>query len=101
MPRDFAKTGNGALSLNGSSQALVVANPNRVELTICNPGGTNAMWLAFGTPASTSSGTAVAPTAAANTGLRLGPGQTYTTTNYRGPVAILGTAADIATYVEF
>lgn len=101
MARDYAKNGNGVLALNGSSQALVTANINRSELTICNTSATNAMWLAFAVPPATPTGAAVAPTAAANTGLRLGPGQSYTTTTYRGPVAIFGTAADNATFVEF
>jgi hypothetical protein len=58
------------------------------------------MWLAFSGPPASSTSAVVAPTAAASTGIRLGPGQSYTTTNYKGAVAILGTAADTATYVE-
>lgn len=100
MPRDFARNGNGALTLNGSNQVLVQANPSRAELTVCNPGATNAMWLAFGAAPSSPTAAAVAPTAAANTGLRLGPGQAYTTTTFRGAIAILGTAADTVTFVE-
>jgi hypothetical protein len=101
MARDYAKEGNGVLALSGASQSLVLANASRQELTICNTSGANAMWLAFAEPPATPTGAAVAPTAAANTGLRLGPGQSYTTTSYRGPVAIFGTAADNVTFVEF
>lgn len=99
MPRDVAREGNGALALTGGSQALVAANPNRAQITICNPAASNVMWLAYSDPPGTT-GTVVAPTAAANTGIRLGPGQSMVETVYRGAIAILGTAADVVTFIE-
>ena len=98
MPRDVCRS-QGALTLAGSvSQALIAANPNRVELTVCNTGA-GAMFLGFQT-APASAGAPAAPTAVSASGLRLGAGQSYTTTNYRGAVAIIGTPADVATWME-
>lgn len=99
MPRDVAREGNGTLTLTGVSQPLVIANPNRAQITICNPSASNAMWLAYSDPPGTT-GTVVAPTAAVNTGVRLGPGQSTVETIYRGAIAIFGTAADVVTFIE-
>jgi hypothetical protein len=101
MPRDVAKKSQGTLVLNGASQALVSANPSRTEITICNTAASNAMWLAFSEAGATSTAAVTTPTAVANQGLRLGGGQSYTNTSYRGAIAILGTNLDVATYVEF
>jgi hypothetical protein len=84
---DTAKTSQGAVSVGTSSGVLVPANGDRVELTICNDHATQVVYLSLG-------GTAVA-----NQGIRLGPGQFYTTNAYTGAVSAIATGA--ATGVTF
>lgn len=93
MTRDVAREGNGALVLSGASQTLVAANLCRTELTIQNNGAA-IMWLAF----DDGSGS---PAAVANTGLSLAAGASFTTSEYRGAVRIIGTSTQVATWVEF
>lgn len=101
MARDVAKEGNGALALSGVSQALIGANLNRQGLIVCNTSGANVMWLALQEAPTTSGGPAVLPTAAANTGVKLAANQTVNLSDFRGALAVIGTAADVCTFVEY
>lgn len=89
-----AANGGSALILNGSSQAVVSANPGRAALYLSNYGATNAMFLRFGTAATPT------PTAVASTGIRLAPGQTLVLEAFTGAVAVIGTAADVLGIAE-
>lgn len=99
MPRDVALQGNGAKSLAGTSEVLALANPSRIQITICNTGAAD-MWLAYDEAALTPGGATQKPAAVAATGIRLNAGQTMVETNYRGEIRIIGTAAQVCTYVE-
>lgn len=100
MPRDVAKNGNGAKALAGTSEVLVLANPNRIQITLANTSGANKMWLAYDQSPATPTGPVVKPVAAANTGIPLNANQTIVETNYRGEIRIIGTAADVCTFIE-
>lgn len=100
MPVFTARSGNGALALTGSSQPLLGVNSSRQVAYICNTSATNAMWIAYSGAPATSVAPVVAPTAAANTGIRLAPGQTLIESTYRGAVAVFGTAADVCSFIE-
>lgn len=78
---DTAKNTQGAVSVGTSSGVLVPANGDRVELTICNDHATQILYLSLG-------GTAVA-----SQGIRLGPGQFYTTNAYTGAVSAIASGA--------
>lgn len=99
MPRDVCKS-QGALTTSAGSTALVGVNASRAELTICNNDASIAVFLGFSVAPGTT-GTVVAPTAVLNSGLRLGPGQSYTTTNYRGAVAVIpASGTPVVTWLE-
>lgn len=100
MPREVCKS-QGVLATSVASALLVAANPNREELTICNCAATAIdMFLGFQTAPATAVAPA-APTAVVNSGLRLGQGQSYTTTNYRGAVAVIAASGTPnATWLE-
>lgn len=86
MPRvDVAKT-SGATTVTVASTALVAANPSRSEMTVVNLDATNPVFLMLSTAVG------VAPTATVS-GLRLGPGGSWTTQTYTGAVAAISTTA--------
>lgn len=73
-----AKNAGAAVSVLTSSTALVAANPNRREVTVCNDHATQVVYLSLG-------GTAVA-----NQGIRLNAaGGSYTTNAYTGAIAAI------------
>lgn len=87
---DTASTPASAVSVGTSSATVVAANPNRVEVTICNDHATQILYLALG------------PTAVVNTGIRVNAaGGSYTTTSYAGIItAVASGAATTATFTE-
>lgn len=86
---DSANVPFGSASIGGTSAWVVSPNPQRVEVTICNDHATQVAYLALGT------------VAALNGGIRLAPGQSYTTGAYTGAIAAIATgAATVLTYAE-
>lgn len=87
---DTAKQPGTAVSVGVASGVLVAANPDRVELTVCNDHATQIAYLRFGASA-----------AVLNQGIRLGTGQVFTTSAYTGEIRAIATgAATPVTIVE-
>lgn len=85
---DTATNAAAGVSVGTSSVTVVAANPQRVEVTICNDHATQVVYLALG------------PLAFANVGIRLNAaGGSYTTTSYTGIITAIATGA--ATGVAF
>lgn len=79
---DTAKTPSSSATIGVASAVVVPANPQRVEVTICNDHATQVAYLSLG-------GTAVA-----NTGIRLAAaGGSYTTQAFTGAINAIATGA--------
>lgn len=92
---------SGAVSVLTTSTVVAVNNPARAEINVVND-GVNVVYLAFAT-ANASDGTPTAPTAVANSGIRLNPaGGSWSSTAYSGPVAAIAvTGTTAVTVAEF
>lgn len=88
---DTAKTPASTVTVGTSTTSLVAANPQRVEITICNDHATQVLYLSLGTAA-----------AVASTGIRVnGAGGSYTTRAYTGAIqAIASGATTVVTITE-
>lgn len=84
---DTAKTPSAGLTLAGTTEQLVPDNPARVALYVTAPAA--AVTLRLGT------GTVVA-----GQGIVVAPNTTVKINDYSGPVQIIGTATQVAGYVE-
>lgn len=89
--RPIAKT-SAAVSVLVTSTALVSRNIDRCELTVVNLDATNPIFLILETVEGTN------PTATTS-GLRLGPGGSWTTTSFTGAVAAIATGGTVSTNV--
>lgn len=92
MSASVAKT-SGSVSVTTSSTAILAANTSRRTLTIVNTDGTNPVSLAF----TTSFGTA--PTATANSGVKLAAGASFSIDGYSGAVAGIATGGTVVVTV--
>lgn len=98
MSREYARAGNGTLALSGASQAFLPKNLSRKKIIITAPAA--AISLAFQVPPATPTGADVLPTAVASQGLTIPPNTVVTIDDYTGALAIIGTAAQVVSYVE-
>jgi hypothetical protein len=98
MAREYAFKGNATLALSGASQVLVAKNLNRAKIIITSPAA--AVSLALAAPPATPSGAEVAPTAVASQGITLPPNSIFTLEGFTGAIAIIGTAAQVLSFVE-
>lgn len=87
---DTAKTPTSSATIGGTSAAVVPANAQRVEVTICNDHATQIAYLALGA------------TAVLNQGIRLAPaGGSYTTQAFTGAINAIATGATtVLTFAE-
>lgn len=80
---DTAKTPAAAVTIGATTGTVVSANPQRVEITICNDHATQVAYLSLGTGA-----------AVVSTGIRLNAaGGSYTTKSYTGAIQAIATGA--------
>lgn len=84
---DIAKNGLGTLVLSGATQSLVAANKDRVALIVTAPAA--AISLSLGSAA-----------AVASNGLTIPPNTVYTLAGFSGAVQIIGTAAQVVSFVD-
>lgn len=84
---DVAKQGNATLVLSGATQSLVPANKDRVALIITAPAASVSLSLG-------------AAAAVASQGLTIPAAAIYTLNGYSGAVQIIGTAAQVVSFVE-
>lgn len=85
-PRSPIARTSGATTCNTSSTLLVTRNSARLEVTLQNLDATNPVYLVFETVEATN------PTATTS-GLKLGPGASYTTQSFTGAIAGIATTA--------
>lgn len=82
LQTDTAKNPSGSGSVGVASAQLVAANPDRVEITICNDHATNVVYLSLG------------GTAAVGSGIRINAaGGSYTTAAYTGAINAIASGA--------
>lgn len=82
-----AKTAGGSLTLNGSSQQLVPAHPQRVALYVTAPASSVTLRLGTGS-------------AVAGQGIVVAAGTTEKITGYSGPVQVIGTNTQVVGFVD-
>lgn len=85
---DVAKTSSAAFTGNGASQVLAAANKDRQSLFVSNNDATNPTFLSLGSAAS------------ANSGIRIGAGQTIELKGYTGVVNFFAAAAVVVSIAE-
>ena len=99
--RDIAKT-CGTVAVTATSAVVVPNNPARLSLLVSNNSGATVYLKLATQPPTTLGGAPTSPVATADSGsLKLADGQTFATTDYTGPVAMIAGGAASVTVVEF
>lgn len=86
---DTAVQGAGSTALTGSAQTIRPPLAGRVGLFVCNTSGANKMFVCLGVAASL------------NSGIMIPPNTTVYIPGFTGFISVIGTAADVVSYVDY